>query len=836
MGEFFRRLTILFRRRKFEQDLEREMKTHQGMLPAGDRSNFGSILRLREDSREAWGWMWVDRLQQDVAHAFRVFRKSPALTAGIIVILALGSGVNSSVFSILNAVVLRSLPYADPGRLYQITCVSSAFVSDAFPRNALDIWQQRTQVFEKMASVHSYQRNLEGLDQPEQLSGLGVTKEFFPLLGTQPLLGRWFSDEDCDPKSPATVIISSTLRDRKFGHDAAILGRPLKLDGRTYTVIGVMPIDFQFRSRDDVFWLPQQHFGGNAIYARIKAGITREQVQAETESVFRLIQQTSGRPNWQWRGIVTPLQDVLYGKFRPALLMLLGAVGVVLMIACLNVSNILLARGHERAKELAVRSVLGADRFRIARQLFTETLVLVSAGGVLGLVMAGWMNKASVSLFSTRTILPRLERASLDARVLGFTVLIVLVTSVVSGLVPAFQSSRFDVSENLKESGGSSMGGIRSRRFRNWLIVAETALSVVLLVGSGLMLRSFDNLSRVDRGFRAENVLTVRLPLPREKHDARSDAYYGEILERVQSLPGVRSAGLSSVVPLSGDEQQMGVFGPGRDRSYNVRRVSRDYFRTMGIRIVKGRSFSDTDTFQAPLVTIVNETLARQMWPGEDPIGKKLFGSVVGVVGDVRHKGLSIAPQPELFTDFRQDPISVFSTLAVRSDLSPAAMMPAIRASIREIEPDQPIEFATMEQLVADSVAQPRFYALLMGSFGMLALILTSAGIYGVVSYATGQRRHEIGVRVALGARSIDLLLNVIGYGARYVLLGIAIGLAGALAVTRFLSNLLFGVKPTDPASYAGAALILLACSLVAMVVPARRIIRADPLASLRSE
>lgn len=799
----------------------------------------------------------MSQILQDLRYGIRMLWKSPAFTAVAVGILALGSGANSAIFSVLNAVVLRPLPYSDPERLYEIGGMTS-HGSQWFSAPDLDTWRERTQVFEKTAAARSSRLILSNVDEPEQLFGLEVSRECLPMLGVSPLMGRWFSEEDFDPATQRPVIIGCRLWYRRFRGDPNILGKLITLNGNGYSVIGIMPPAFEFNHRRCEFWIPPSLGSLEAgqkrdqpaflVYARARAGITPRQAQAETETISRLLTQQFPETHKGWRATISPLREKMVAEARPTLLLLFGVVGFVLLIACLNVASLLLARGTDRAKEIAVRTALGAGRFRIVRQLLTECIILAILGGALGLILASWANKALVALFSQKTTLPRLEQTSIDGRVLAFTLLLAFASSVVFGLIPALQASKLDLNETLKESGRSGAGGVRSRRLRNLLVVAETALSLVLLAGAGLMFRSFYHLMQVKPGFKTGHVLTARLPIPvfRVPDKKRQPAYYTELLQRIQTLPGVHSAGLVTVLPLSGGEatftiQVINDDGSEEFHSFPFRAVSPDYFRAMGIPLVMGRTFTESDTEGAPLVAIVSDMLARQLWPGENPIGKQLrlekWVPVVGVVGNIKHTGLSAAAQGELYFPYLQFLGTPNTVLVVRTHSDPLDAIAAIRSRIRDVQPDQPIsDIRTMDQVLADSIAQPRFYTWLLGIFAGLALILASAGVYGVMSYSVSQRQHEIGIRMALGAQGSDILRQFMVHGARYVLIGLGIGLAGALAATRLLSSLLYEVKRTDPDTYALVSLLLLISALGAIYIPARRATRVDPLTSLRYE
>lgn len=792
---------------------------------------------------------------QDLRYAIRMLWKSPGFTIVAVLVLALGSGANSAVFSVLDAVVLRPLPYSDPAHLYEIGGMTSRGPR-WFSAPDMVTWRERSQVFEKMAAVKYSERILSGVDEPEQLFGDSVSTECFPLLGTAPIFGRWFSDQDFKTGAAPVALIGRRLWQRRFHSDPNLLGKPIFLDGISHIVIGIMPSEFQFTSKNSEFWIPlifsneelsRRNWPSFIVFAKAKSGMSLRQVEAEADMISHALVQLYPKEHKDWRATVKQVRELVVGDARPILILLLGAVAFVMMIACLNVANLLLARSTERSKEIAIRTALGAGRFRIVRQLLTESILLAVTGGFLGLVLAGWSDRGLIALFSERSGLARLEQTGIDGRVLGFTLCLCIVSSLLFGLIPALQASKLDFNEALKETGRSGSTGIRTRRLRNLIIVAETALSLMLLTGAGLMIRSLFNLLRVNPGFNVQSVLTARLPLPayRVPDKKQQPAYYTEMLKRVQSLPGVRSAGLVTVLPLTGGEALISITSDreGEELTFHsaFRAVSPDYFRALGIPAVLGRVFTEADTADAPRVAVVNEALARKMWPGQNPIGKTInWGKglpVIGIVGNIKHKSLNAEPEPELYLPYLQYLGVPQSTIVVRTDSNPMSMVAAIRKTIREFEPDQPIvDVRTMEQVVYDSLAQPRFYTLLLGIFSALAVILASSGVYGVMSYSVSQQQHEIGIRMALGAESRKIVVEFVNRGLRYVVAGIVIGLAAALGITRYLSSMLYEITQTDPATYAVVSLFVLAWTTLAIVIPTKRITRVDPAVALRYE
>jgi len=839
---------------RFHLEMQINQNVQRGMSGENARRaalvDIGGLQQVKESCRDIRSIGWLNDLWQDLHHSFRSLAKRPGFSAIALLVFALGIGANTAIFSVLNAVLLRPLPYSDPSHLYKITCTNLAN-GCVFTEADLTVWRERTQVFEKISLVRSNRMFLSKVAEPEALLGLAVQRDCLSMLGTMPLIGRLFSDEDFTPASPRTVVIGYRLWLRSFGGERDILGKQITLNGDGFTVIGVMPSDFQFSSRQWEYWVPisglaSKSLGTPEVYSRAKKGTTRAQAQAEAETLSRMLFETSHN-KVDRRAVAIPIQETVVASARPTLLLLSGAAVFILMIACLNVANLLYSRGAERSKEIAIRIALGAGRFRIVRQLLTESLLIAAFGGLLGLLLAGWANKLLIVLFSFKTGIPRLEQTSIDSRVLDFTVLLALMSSVAAGLIPAIEGSKVKLTECLNEAGRSAFGGIRSRRFRNLLIVCETALSLVLLVNAGLMLRSLYHLINDNRGFDGEGVITARLPLPAYKYSSGDRltnsadivkqvklAYYWDILQQVKSLPGVQSAALVTALPLSVDEAKLSFDEFPNGVHFGA--VSPDYFRVMGIPLIKGRTFTDKDDLNSLKVVIVNEFLASQIWPGQDPIGKRLgaVGTVAGVIANIKHQSLRAAPQPELLVPFLQSIGMSINALAVRAISNPQSMAIAIRQRIRDYQPDQPVELGTMDQLVSDSIAQPRFYTYLLAVFAGLALLLASTGIYGVVSYSVSQRQHEIGIRLALGAQHHDILREFMDRGLRDVVIGVVIGLAGALATSRLLSSLLFEVTPTDATTYILVCAFLFSWTLASMYIPARRAMRVDPLSALR--
>ena len=788
-----------------------------------------------------------------------MLRARPGFTAAVVGILALGIGANSAVFSVVNAVILRPLPYTAAERIYELQGRRDTHTSWISAPDFLS-WRNQTQAFEMMAAG-SYDRwyVMTGVPVPEDVPSLGAGRELLPMLGVAPAIGRTFSDDDYRETAPRTVLISDKLWRRQFGGDRSVLGRTILLDGKPHQVIGVMPAEFQFPEARTQIWVPmtfsarslaRRDWPAFLVWGRTKPGVSKEQVEREAQFIAGSISRDfpdKHRKDW----VLTSFrfEDKALENVRTILLVVLGAVGCVLLIACLNVASMLLARASERRKEMTIRAALGAGRVRLVRQVLTESLMLSTLGGSLGLVLAVWGRRALLALYSERSPLPRGEQARFDTAVLGFTLAVSVVCAIVFGIVPAILASRVDLAVGLKE-GGRGMGRGGRAWGRSILIVAEMALSLVLLAGAGLMIRTVVGLMRVNPGFNPDRVLTMRLPLPtfRVPDRKKQPGYYAEILKQVESLPGVHSAALVSALPLSGWAVTMSFQKPlvtstgKRHEFVSFRAVSPAYFRVMSIPMLMGRSFAETDTDGAPNVGIVNQAMAREFWPGENPVGKTLDADggilIVGVAGDVHHSRLSEGPEPELFLPFMQGMGIGNSVLVVRAAGSdPAPLMGVVQRKIRQASADQPIEeAATLRKVVSESYSQPRFYMVLLTVFAALALALAAAGVYGVMAFSVSRREHEFGVRLAVGATARDLLRVVISHGAVWSLIGIALGVLGALAATRLIRTMLFGVQTADARTYAAVAAILFAVGLAACLVPARRAARVDPMVALRHE
>ncbi|MEK6281436.1 MAG: ABC transporter permease [Acidobacteriota bacterium] len=801
----------------------------------------------------------METVIKDIRYGVRSLFKRPGFAAIAVITLALGIGANTTLFSFVNGILLRPLPYKDPGQLVVLDenalkqGIQSFGVS--YP-NFVD-WRQQNQVFEDVAVFQAGTYSLVGAGEPEQIRGARISQGLFELLGVSPKLGRTITAEEDRPETNNSVLISDGLWQRRFASAENVVGQNLTVSGRARTIVGVMPPGFKFPETAEL-WVPMalneklwtRNDHGLSAIARLKPNVTVQQAQAEMDNIARRIEEQHPVTNEGMGVGVFLLRDRLVGDYRSALLILLGVVAFVLLIACANVANLLLARSSARHKEFALRAALGASRARIVRQLLTESALLSLLGAGLGVLMALWGR--NLLLAAIPDDMPFWMKFDLDLRVLGFTFAVTVITGLVFGVVPALHASRTDLNETLKEGGRS--GSATHNRLRSLLVVAEVALSLVLLVGAGLMLRSFEKLAHVDSGINPDRVLTVEVPLPRAKYPepAQQSAFFQQLMSRVAALPGASSAAAASGLPLRGgwgrsltvEGQALLSVGQAPMIQHSV--VTPNYFHTMGIPLREGRDFTNADDPGATRVTIVDERLARQYWPDASPLGKRVrFGppesnepwhTIVGVVGAVRHERLDRETRQSIYVPYLQIPVRGM-TVAVRTSGDPGSLAGAVRQQVVALDKDQPVtNVMTMDDVISRSVWQERFYAMLFGIFAALALVLAAVGIYGVMSYAVTQRTQEIGIRMALGARAVDVLKLILRNGMTLITIGVVIGLVGALALTRLLATLLFGVAPTDTLTFVTVSAVLIFVALVACYLPARRATKVDPLVALRYE
>jgi predicted permease len=810
---------------------------------------------------------WLADLAGDLRYALRMLRKNPGFAAVVIVTLALGIGANAAIFSVVNAVLLRPLPYKADDQLVVILRHGTGPIS---PANFVD-YRAQAQSFAAMGAAEYWTPNLSDVDQPEHLTALRLTSDVLPLLGVSPALGRVFAADEDQPGNHHVAVISDGLWRRRFGADQGIVGKSIRLDGEPFVVIGVMPRSFQFApfwATKAELWAPLA-LGPRAasrrgqslrVFARLAPGVGLERARAEVGAITAQLERQFPGTNRDVQ--VVPLREKVVGEIRPALLVLLGAVGFVLLMACANVAHMLLARAAGRQKEIAVRAALGATRGRMIRQLLTESLILGLLGAGAGLLFAHWSIRALIAL--SPADIPRVAAVNLDARVLAFVLVTAVVAGILFGLAPALQGSARHAADALKETGRGSTDGRRRSRLRDVVVASEFALAVVLLVGAGLMIRSFAGLQAIDSGFNPRGVLTMIVSVAgsRAAEPGRRRVFYDELVRRAQALPGVTSASMINHLPLAGDlwtwpfaVQGRAPARPGASPNAVYRAVMPGYFRTLGITLARGRDIGASDTLEAPGVVVVNDALATRTWPGEDAIGKQIsfdnvdgsprWLTVVGVARNARQEEWTRVPDPEAYLAVMQtrdylespQPHSSYLTLVVRTGGDPAALAPAVRDTARSLDSRVVLaDTQTMADAVADATAQPRFYLLLLGTFGAVALILAAVGIYGVMSYAVSRRTHEIGVRLSLGAQRGDVVRLVVGQGMRVAGGGAAVGVIGALATSRAMSTILYGVGPADPLTFAVALVVLGGVALAASYIPAQRATRIDPLTALRAE
>ena len=818
----------------------------------------------------------MNTLLQDLRYGVRMLLKHPGVSIVAIVTLALGIGANTAIFSVVNAVLLRPLTYKDPERLVSLwENVPSQGRSRAAPANFHD-WKKQNTLFQDIAAYGASSMTLTGDGEPEQVLGARVGSGYFAVVGVEPMLGRSFSAEEYEVGKGQVVILGNNFWKRRYGGDRNIVDRTITLDGSSYTVVGVMPPglypmrptpggQIAFDESDQHFWTPMSFDPGWAavrtahvlgVIGRLKRGVTMDQATAEMNTIGARLEQayTANRGEGI---IVSPFMNEVVGDVRTALLTLLVAVGVILLIACANIAGLLLAQHASRSKEIAIRAALGASRGRLVRQFFLEGLLLSLLGSLAGIGLATVGLNALLKLVTQN--IPRLEHAQLDWQVLGFTLLLTIATCFVFGLIPAWHASKPDLHTTLEQTGRTSGPGGRRLRLRQALVIFQVSMAVMLVIGAGLLIKSFWRLQRVDPGFRAERVLAASVTLPFLKYEKpeQINQFFNQLHDRISNLPGVQSTAIAYDHPLQTNwGESFAIEGrvtpPNtRDMTANFNPIGPDYFVTVGAPMIRGRQFTPQDDPNHPGVVIVNEAFVRQHFPNEEPLGRRLILSqparlwrdntrtafeIVGIVGDVKSGGLQAETKPTYYVPTMQAPLHDM-TLLVRTTTEPTAIVPALRQAVWSIDPNQPIsDVSTMEQIVSDSISQPRLNMTLMALFGALALILAAVGIYGLLSYTVTQRTREMGIRMALGAQVGDVLRLVLKQGMVLAIIGQVIGLAGALALTRLIRALLFGVTPTDVTIFAAVVAVLTTIALLACYLPARRATKVDPLKALRYE
>ena len=871
------------RRKRMLEDLDQDIREHieretqdnidRGMSPEDAHyaalRKFGNVARVKEDAREVWSIIWLEQLLQDVRFGLRMLRRSPGFTIVAVLTLALGIGANTAVFTLVKTTLLEPLPVRAANRLVVIWIDN---LKNGWSRigpagqDYLD-WKEQNKCFEDLFLFEHGTGTVTSAGEPEQVSGLRVTTNFGDFFGIKPILGRTFRLDEAAAQHNL-VILSYAYWQRKFGADPGVLGRGLILNDEPYTVIGVLPPNLITIFPFDVV-VPfdnerLRRVGSDlGVFGRLRRGVTLEQASSEMNVITQRI--ALQRPSRKDYGsLVVPLEAARVEYIKPALLLLLCAVGLVLLIACANVVNLLLSRSVARQREVAVRMALGAGRGRLMQQFLTESTLLALLGGCGGLFFALWSDYLLAKYMPSRIFVPNaadqisLPTVHLDGTVFAFALFISLLTGVIFGLIPAFQSLRCSVKESLKDSARGSPTGRQGRRSRATLVIIEGALAFALVVGAGLMLKSFSRLLDASPGFHPDHLLTVRIKLPNDAKDSKYKeprqqmAAFQSFLTRIELLPGIESAAFAEILPLSQDDMDMGNFvikeaAPlplDQHLSANFRDVSPNYFRTMGIPLIQGRTFNDQDKVSNPRVVIIDESLARRFFPNEDPIGRHLQvpnasavqRQIIGVVGGVRETGFDQQPRPTIYFPTGQTSDQTMS-LVVRTVLPAGTILPAIKNAIWSVDRNQPVfEVRTMDEIIAEIISAQRIASFALDVFAFLALTLAAIGIYGVTSYAVSQRIHEIGVRMALGAQPSDVMNLVFGQGLRFALWGVGIGLLAALALTRLMASLLYGVTATDPLTFAGVAILLTLTVMAASYVPARRAMRVDPMVALRYE
>jgi putative ABC transport system permease protein len=808
----------------------------------------------------------MDVLLKDLVYSLRMLLKRPALTVVAIVAIALGIGANTAIFSVVNAVLLQPLPYDEPQQLVMLATEQRNQALDGrgtFSVPDLLDMQQSSKTLEYVATHQRTGTMVTEGGEPERLLGAAVSADYFPLLRVKPVLGRVFTRDEDKPGARPVIVLSYALWQRRFGGDPNIIGREVDLGGKS-TVVGILPAGFQFPLSDEPqdYWEPilsatfmtkeireERANRFLAVIGRMKPGVTVEQAKADLDLLSRQVEQQSPETNTNVIFNAVSMHEDITRDYRGALLVMLGAVGLVLLIACANVANLLLARAAARQKEVAIRMALGASRRRIASQLLTESLLLSLAGGVLGLLLAGWGMQLLVAYGPADV--PRLHEVGLDRYVLFFTLFVSVLTGVLFGLAPALQASKPDPSNTLKQDGRGLTHGGRNR-MRAALIVSEVALSLMLLAGAGLLMNSFWRLLRTDAGFNPKSVLALDIPLSRAKTPEQRAAAFQQLIDGMKTVPGVREASVVSNVPWTDRDIELSFqvegrtpYKPGEEAIADYNIVGADYFRTMNISLLRGRVFTNQDAANSPKVLVVSNAFVDRYFPNEDPIGRRIVfdgndktaREIVGIVGDVRRKGLDRDVQPEMYVSFVQSPERRMN-LVMRTETRDASeFIPTARAQVKAFDPKQIIwRVQTLEELLGNSVAPRRFNMMLLGIFAGVALVLAAVGLYGVMSYSVSWRIHEIGIRMALGAQRADVLGLVVRQGMTMTLIGLALGLVGAFSLSRVLRSLLYGVSPTDPLTFAGVSIVLLGVALLACFIPARRATRVDPIVALRAE
>ena len=888
LHEFGRRIRMLFRRAQFDRELDEEMRLHIELREkelrekehAADRfsaveahmnarKHFGNALALREASHDSWGWAWLEHLAQDLKFAFRTLHKNPGFTAVAVLTLALGIGANTAIFSIIDAVFVRPLPYPNAQQIYLVRRVGNAFGGESISPAIFVAWQrQQAEVFQHFAETRwTGDATVIVSGEPESLPSMGMTTDFLAMTGVHPFLGPGFTPEDGVVGGPDVVMLSNDLWRGAFGANPNIIGKSITLSGKSYRVVGVLPAGFAdptFSSPEAQIWFPVQvptvsndpSNGGQLCFGILKPGVTVAQAEAAlTPALSDLRRQFPKMFTPQERAHLIPLREMVNQWAGSEVWLLFGAVGLVLLIACINVANLILARSTTRRREMAVRTVIGASRSRIIRQLLTESILLATLGGAVGVLACYASFRFIASLIPSN--LPHVGAFGIDNRVIVFAFALSIVAGVIFGLMPALGASRVDLNGSLKDS--SAQAGVRTGGLRRALAASEVAISLVLLIGAALAIESLARLTLVRPGFDAHNVLTFAVSLSPQKYDtpAKCTLFFDQALSRLAALPGVEEAATISALPLENSGADILFSADSATKpadqplDANIRIISPDYFRALHIPLLAGRELTAADDASGAPVVVINRTMARLFWPGKDPIGQEIWigkpmgpafaepapRRIVGIVSDIRESALADAPGQTMFLPYAQTKWNSMASFVVRARGASMLSASEIRTALRGVDPGQPVtNVSTMEQVVSASLNDWRFHGILLGIFGVLSLLITAVGVYGVISYFVAQRTHEIGVCMALGAHPRDVLRLVIGQGLKLAAIGVAIGVAAAFGLTRLMASLLYGVSATDPLTFVGVSLLLVLVALLACYVPARRAMRVDPMLALRYE
>lgn len=868
MRELFRRINYLLHRRRYDAELEADMEFHREMAARAGRNNFGNMLRLREQSRDAWGWTWLDRFIQDACYAFRQFRKNPGFVIASVITLALGIGPTTTIFSILDSLLLRPLPYPNSPRIVQVWNTFPPRGMMEIPASEPEFLEYRqSRNFTHFAGFSTGAVNLTGSGDPLRMAASWGTSEFFQVMGTEPLLGRTFTKEEFQPGHSQVAILSFRLWQSRFGSNSDIIGKTILLDGQSCTVVGIMPRNFSFPSDDIDVWqsLPVAPASANlgnhylSLIGELKPGASLQQARSEMMTILDRLEQKY--PNYYGSSVgigvsLIPLRQQLVGNLRPTVLVLMIGVGFLLLIACTNVASLLLARAEDRRQEIATRAALGATSMRIVYQVLIENVLLFLGGGGLGLVLAF----ACLKVVSAGDYLDvaQMGGVGLDLRVLGFAAITSLATGLSFGSLLALKASRSNISEALKVGGRDAMGSHHRTQVRGLLVISEIAFSLVLLIGAGLMISSLRNLLDVNLGFDPDHVITMRLSLPRARYTlGRMATFYRQMQGLVRSLPGVQDAAFVNQLPMSDVTANSSFDVEGRPANSDInvadmRLISPDYFHVMAISPIRGRLFTHEDVNLPPSSVIVNQAFARKVWPETGPIGKRIrlrtnapWLSVIGIVTDIKNHGPNAVTSPEMYFLYTDQPFGDWEsgidlasmTLVVRTAIEPQQMVNAIRGQLKGLDPELPLfKVSTLDQIVSSSTSHTRFPTLSLSLFAFIALFLSAVGVYGVLAYTVAQSRHDIGVRMALGAQQGQVLRLFLSQGVRWAAIGGCVGLIAAAALVRFMRSILFEVSAYDPRVFAAVGLGLSIVVLFACFVPALRAAKVDPLIALKSE